>query len=116
MSFDWREYLRVARLFADPAFPAGINDEAAKRTAVSRAYYAAFGYARVRAQFEGFVGLESAEDHALLRQHFDRTGRRDLARILNKLRQWRNQVDYETSVNHLPMMTKEAISEAQRLI
>ena len=77
-----------------------------------RAYYAAFGHPRS----EGFLGLESAEDHVRLRDHFGRTGRQDLARVLNKLRQWRNHADYQTEPGNLPMMLKESLAEAQRII
>lgn len=45
MSFDWAEYLNLAgELCATPTSPS--TDEAKYRSAISRAYYAAFGKAK----------------------------------------------------------------------
>ena len=44
MPFNWREYLELARFLAGQAGP-GFSQEAAARAAISRAYYAAYGYA-----------------------------------------------------------------------
>jgi len=35
---------------------------------------------------------------------------------LNKLRQWRNQADYQNEPGNLAMMLKESLAEAQRII
>jgi len=115
MSFEWRELLDLARILPSLTLP-NISSEAIQRASISRAYYAAFGHARTRAQSEGFLGLESAEDHVRLRDHFSRTGRADVARVLNKLRQWRNQADYQNEPGNLAMMLKESLAEAQRII
>lgn len=45
MSFDWREYLALARGLAGDS-DASYSAEAARRAAISRAYYGAFGFAR----------------------------------------------------------------------
>lgn len=48
MTFDWTEFLKLARELQERADDADLPfaPEAAKRTAVSRAYYAAFCHAR----------------------------------------------------------------------
>lgn len=114
MEFDWSEFLRVARYLQVNSSP-DFTQEAAWRTAVSRAYYAAFGCARNRALNEGFIDSESAEDHYALREHFNRTGRRDVGRQLMRLRQWRNGADYQGAPENWQMVVKESIAEAQRL-
>ena len=45
MNFDWSEYLNIARELAGQA-TASFSAEAKKRSAISRAYYAAFCSAR----------------------------------------------------------------------
>jgi uncharacterized protein (UPF0332 family) len=43
MAFDWHDFLKLARTLSSPG-----QDEAAHRSAVSRAYYAGFHRARLR--------------------------------------------------------------------
>ncbi|OAN44304.1 hypothetical protein A6A03_17290 [Chloroflexus islandicus] len=75
MSFDWREYLALARGLAGDS-DASYSAEAAQRAAMSRAYDGAFGFARDVAQAkEGFSPAGSADDHRRLREHFQRYGR-----------------------------------------
>jgi len=46
MAFDWREFLDLARwLQSQVEAKAGISSEAAFRSAIGRAYFAAFGHA-----------------------------------------------------------------------
>src|SRR5690242_6109015 len=112
MAFKWTEFLELAHFVQDSAAAGRVAVEGALRTAVGRAYYAAFGVARSQAQAGGFIPFESAEDHLLLREHFERTGRRDIARQLARLRQWRNQADYQSDAGNIAMMAKESIAEA----
>jgi hypothetical protein len=114
MSFAWSDFLDLAHFLQTG--PVEIAAEVRLRAVVGRAYYAAFGVARSRAQSEGFIPLESAEDHFRLRDHFERTGRRDIARQLSRLRQWRNQCDYQDAAGNVVMMAKESTAEAHRVI
>ncbi|HZL33967.1 MAG TPA: hypothetical protein VFC78_01575 [Tepidisphaeraceae bacterium] len=83
---------------------------------MGRAYYAAFGHARTFAESEGFISLETSEDHGLLRLHFERTRRDDIARLLGDLRKWRNEADYRGSVPNLEMLARESIARADRIV
>jgi hypothetical protein len=65
MAFDWREYLVLAR-WLQTNTPPGMTEEGARRCAVSRAYYAAFCYARNYARdFLGFTPRNDAENALL---------------------------------------------------
>ena len=44
MAFDWREYLALSQ-WLQANTPPGMSQEAAHRCAISRAYFAAYGYA-----------------------------------------------------------------------
>ena len=99
MPFDWREYVAVAR-HLQMYLGVEMTQEAALRTAIGRAYYAAFGYAlwyatnfldfRPRSRAE-----ERTQDHGRLRAHLRDRRRAHVADKLHKLRQWRNLCDYD---------------------
>lgn len=116
MPFDWREYVELAKDLAGQA-KAAYSTEAAQRSAVSRAYYGAFCFARNYAQTHlGFQDTGKAEDHIKLREHLTRNGRAKLASALNKLRGWRNDCDYEDEVPNIGRLVQSAIRLAEQVI
>jgi len=116
MAFDWREYLELAKELVGQA-GSGYSTEAAERSAVSRAYYAAFCYARNYAEtFLGFQRVGGPEDHKNLREHFQQSRKTQLASRLNRLRKWRNDCDYEDQVSNMKWYVQNAIRLADRVI
>jgi len=114
--FDWREYLELAKALAGIQ-SAGYCQEAAERAAVSRAYYAAFGWARNYAESElGFVPQSGSEDHRRLREHLRQQGLMRIASDLNRLRAWRNACDYERRVPQLPNYVRNSFQIASNII
>jgi hypothetical protein len=114
--FDWREYLELAKALVGIQ-SAGYSQEATERAAVSRAYYAAFGWARNYAESElGFVAQSGSEDHRRLREHFRQQGMMRLASDLNRLRAWRNACDYERRVPQLSNYVRSSIQVASNII
>src|SRR2546430_17271660 len=112
MPFDWAEYLHLARLLAQGSIPCDL--EAALRTAMSRAYYAAYCHSRNYAQARlHFAPTSDPADHRLLREHFRQQRMADVARRLDQLRQWRNHCDYRDTVYNLPTILQQAITLAQ---
>jgi hypothetical protein len=89
VAFDWRDFLDFAKsLSAD-------TREAAHRSAISRAYYAAYGHSFDYAtRYLGFVPRNLSDDHGRLRNHLMRSRRRAIAEKIGQLRDWRNQADY----------------------
>ena len=115
MTFDWKEYLNLARILNGEEDTEPLTREAAARSGVSRAYYAAFCYARDKL---GFVLLGEAEDHGRLRNMLQQIMRfRMTAARLDGLRKLRNQCDYndELSVD-LGDLLSFAIDAAQNVI
>lgn len=110
MSFDWREYLQLARRLAE-----GAADEAAKRAAISRAYYAAYNMTRryllIRARGEGShrIVWEAAEKH-----------QRDDVKLAGKkgkrLKERREDADYEPSMDALDYRLSESLLLAQQIL
>ena len=116
MPFDWREYLDLARELAGLR-GYGYSQEAAERTAVSRAYYAAFCWARNYAEKNlGFQPEGKSSDHTKLREHFQKKGYPELASDLNKLRGWRNACDYDDQVSQLHQQVSSSIKVADKII
>ncbi len=118
MPFDWGEFLALARDFQGRSGP-GYSEEAAHRTAVSRAYYAAFGrtcnYAEANLRFRpGRTG----EDHRQLREYLRRQPYPwpDVADDLHEWRTWRNQCDYDPDVPGLQPLVTSAIRCAERIL
>ena len=104
MAFDWGDYLGLAStLEADKG---SSFQEAALRSAVSRAYYAAYCYARNYARDqEGLLLANKPSDHGLVKRHHLKKGRADLASELDDLRQWRKSKLNSTVgdlIRHLP--------------
>ena len=115
MAFDWVEYLVVSQFLQREAGN-NITHEAASRSAVSRVYYAAFCLARNYARDkQGFSPTNKPKDHGLVKEHFKTQGEVKVARNLDKLRQWRNDCDYEDTVAGLFNYLTFAISKAQEV-
>jgi hypothetical protein len=119
MPFDWMKFLDVAR-FLQAQDGTGVDEEAAKRCATSRAYFAAYccarNYARDKLQF---VPSRQPDDHEALRRYLGIQGRRSMTSVANKLvslRMWRNQCDYDDTVPNLLNMLSSAISTAQAVV
>jgi len=119
MSFDWREFLNLAKeLCGVQCTPA--SDEAKWRTSVSRAYYAAFCEARnYLTDVEGLDVPEGPEAHGFVSRAFAGRNEKGLRRIssrLDGLRDYRNKADYDNWVSGLQSMSTASTSNAWRII
>ncbi len=120
MSFEWADYLDLAKdLYALPASPG--PEEAALRTATSRAYYAALHLASQRAQAEGYIPTFSGDDHQAISRHFRQLNadhvRKKIASDLDRMRQSRNQADYDLTLKQTPRaMADLTIKSAEQTI
>jgi hypothetical protein len=122
MPFDWREYLEVAHFLRGQG-GGSFSEEAALRTLISRAYYAAYGYAlRYSRDNLGFVAgrrLEDrTQDHGRLRAHLRQRRRAFVASKLEQLRDWRNVCDYDDSPPTFDFLQRatDAIAAAEYVI
>jgi uncharacterized protein (UPF0332 family) len=116
MCFDWQEYFSFAKFLQKHSSGGdGYSPEAVRRSAVSRAYYAAFCYARMYACSKGFTSVKSS-DHSALPSYFSSIGLNQLAENLEDLRGWRNQCDYEPKIGDIKKMVNSAIVKARQII
>lgn len=118
MPYRWEEFLDLARLLQGEAGKS-LPHEAALRSAVSRAYYAAFNHACVYAENNlSFRRTLDAEDHARLRAVFTRRGDISTAELLDDLRKWRNTCDYDDTkpIRIITAMVPPALDKAREII
>lgn len=119
MSFDWTEYFVLAQDLAGQGVTSP-TEEAKLRSAISRAYYAAFCKARNHLRDrEGCSIPDTGEAHAKVRDIFRDSPDKQRTRIgteLNRLREDRRKADYDDSVNNLPNITTKALTECNKIL
>jgi hypothetical protein len=127
MSFVWETYLIVAEILLGirtPSFPTAAEramvEEAHCRIAISRAYYAAYCAARNYSRDVESLPLRGGgEDHGAVIRHYARRTRRHrvIAVALRRLRDARNQADYDDTISqNLRAMAEEAILDAHEVL
>ena len=112
--FDWSRYVILAEELA-----ARTQDEAALRSAVSRAYYGVFGKTRELLRAEGVSLPASGRVHRLIwRQCRSATEprRRHLGLAGDWLRDKRNAADYGDSLSDLPLLAGDSIRVAREML
>jgi len=120
MSFDWSDLLALAEaLVRDPNSPG--PEEASLRSAISRAYYAAFCSARnfARAK-DGLVVSKGPRAHGQVIGHFKATrdrSRRKIGTDLDRLRVNRNKADYDDVLVRKPTsLAQSSVAMAQNVL
>lgn len=118
MSFDWSEYLNLAKELAQATVPA--NQEAKLRAAISRSYYAAFINARNYLRDKQGISIPKTGDaHGYVSQQFELSVdpvRRTLGENLVRLRIYRRQADYVDTFPGLVGITQTALKLSQEVI
>ena len=119
MSFNWGDYLSLANaLLTKPNTPG--PEEAAYRSAVSRAYYAAFCSARNFARDEEkFSVPQTAKAHQLVMTYFHSNQdplRRKIGRNLRRLRDYRNRADYDDSLARPDAIAQASVALANQIL
>ncbi|HXF05948.1 MAG TPA: HEPN domain-containing protein [Blastocatellia bacterium] len=119
MSFDWLEYLDLARELAGQTTAAS-TQEAKWRSAISRAYYAAFCKARnCLRDKQGLSIPRTGQAHRIVWRQFKNSPDKSRKRIGENLRRLlndRRQTDYEDVVSNLPVLTHKAVTRASEVV
>lgn len=119
MSFDWSMYLHLARELAGCTSPPS-TEEAKLRSAISRAYFAAFCHARNHLRDrEGLPVPAGVDVHRYVRDRFRSSPeplRKAIGENLNRLRKARNRVDYDDAVQNLSAQTHIVLGRAEQVI
>ena len=131
MSFDWKDYLELARKL-EAMGEEEARREAALRSCVSRSYYAAFCCTRnywsnprtgAAAHVPQFIPRHEGTDHRDLRNYIKSERKKNskcfdgkIEIDLDRLHQWRKQCDYDDHVDNQSMMARQSISIAEKII
>jgi uncharacterized protein (UPF0332 family) len=119
MSFAWLDYLVLAEALLQ-AHTTLAPEEACWRAAISRAYYAVYGVARMRARDqEGLRLPPAAEAHQRVITHY-RHGASPLHRAigdsLRQLRSARNRADYDEQLARPLALAQFAVRRARQVV
>ena len=112
MAFDWADYLELARDLASR------SDEASQRTAISRAYYAAFGNASHLLRREG-VSFPQQDVHQFVWSEFRNSSddkRQQIGIDGDRLKRARRAADYAHEFPAVAAVLKSTISSATLLV
>lgn len=120
MSFDWADYLKLADELCAKPFSSR-NTEAKRRSAISRAYYAAFGRSRehLRRRDRDWNIPTGPEAHEYVRLKFERSPNRTRRRVasnLARLLDERNKADYNDVIKGLGSLSRMAIKLADQVM
>ena len=122
MTFNWKEYFDLAQ-FLQGKTEVSYSEESARRAAVSRAYYAAFCFARNYAEDKcGRGKSRRSDEHSELITFYKVLGTTnqdfvDIADNLEELRQWRNFCDYDDNImQDINNLAIYALKDAQEII
>lgn len=119
MSFDWSEYFDLAQELIGLS-EVSSGQEARSRTAISRAYYAAFCMSRNHLRDNDNKPVpKGARAHKYVKAEFKSSTdqvRQNIGRNLDRLRIERNKADYDDVVQALTNNTTFAIGLANRTL
>lgn len=112
--FDWATFLDLAETLANEP------DESCRRSAVSRAYYAAFCSARNKLEDENkYTRTGRGVDHERVWFCFQNGPDKEHKRIYQTgciLKRWRAKVDYDDEVSNLATFVNRAPRDARKLL
>ena len=112
-AFDWSQYLILARDLGSR------SEEAALRSAISRAYYASYNTARSFCSNAGIPIIDTWNLHKDLWDAFLRKGGRTFASVHDKgqrLRRKRTKADYDSEVSGLSSVTADSLRDADAIL
>lgn len=120
MSFNWSEYFTLAQELTSKSATSSMQ-EALLRSAISRAYYAAFCEARNHLIYKDAEAVPNGVNvHIYVGKKFEKSSdvaRRKIGRLLHHLRSIRNIADYQDKFyGKLPGRTRAVLLEAEEVL
>lgn len=118
MSFNWDQYLDLATELAGKPQKTPSSEEARLRSAVSRAYYAAFGRARNELRDQRREVNAEKMTHKQLWKRFETGNEKDrqIATDGDRLRRDRNAADYDDNIANLSSLANSALELSAGII
>lgn len=114
MNFEWCGYLDLAEYMTSN--PTAANAEACYRTAISRAYYAAFCTAREYLCQKTSASYNGGDAHRKVREDLRRCGKSRIANQLETIMDSRHKADYYNIFNNPKFEALKTINKAKEII
>ena len=111
--FDWNDFKILAEELR------GQENEAAKRTAISRVYYAVYWRARNFLEYEGFIIRQYEGSHIQIwNQYKQKSGQTNKAvgRFGSELHRFRVQADYIAEIKDVGQLTEDSFQLADKIL
>lgn len=113
-AFDWSQYLVLAKDLSTR------SDEAALRSAISRAYYAAYHHAKTFCASKTISIIKGGgnSDHHDLWETFGMKAGRTFANVHtigNRLKRKRGNADYDAEISGLPSVVADCIKDSDAI-
>lgn len=111
MIFDWSDFRKLAEELR------GREDEAARRTAISRVYYSVYWKARIFLEDEGFIFRQNDSSHRQIWEEYKNKGLtfRAISVSGSALHQNRIKADYISEIKDLETLLKESFKLADNV-
>lgn len=113
MAFDWVQYLVLARVLATNSV------ESSLRSAISRAYYAAFKTAEHYCEKNGFPPVDTGKPHQDVWEAFNNKGGKTFTSVYEKgqrLRRKRTISDYRSHEIISPSTAQDSLRESYTIL
>jgi hypothetical protein len=117
MTYNWYDYLVFARnLNKNPTFVTCFCEEdTIKRNIVSRAYYAAFHYAKKHAEDTSKIKFSEYDVHSAVKRWYKDNKQIRIWNDLRELSDWREICDYEDDISNLDILVEKSLKGAERV-
>jgi uncharacterized protein (UPF0332 family) len=107
--FDWNQYLNLAAILSAKA------DEASQRTAISRAYYAAFHAATLHAKPNGYTERSHGRLWKMYSSDPNLNARR-ISALGNQMKKAREDADYLAAVPRITDIVTQQLADANSFV
>ena len=116
MSFDWLQYLDLARELYEQAGSSGHCD-ANLRSSISRSYYATYHKSRQLLKGKWDISVSKGSDaHKQVQEEFIRKKYKNIAENLHFMRINRNNADYKDRYGNIENIARENIWRAKQVL
>jgi uncharacterized protein (UPF0332 family) len=121
MSFDWKDYIKLAKKLYDESNKDSI-EEAYNRSVISRSYYGVFCLSRIKAGLEFYKPHSHTSDpgvHKKVIAYYENSNKPEeklVGNLLDKLRKYRNNADYDRNKNIDRDLAERAILKANEVL
>jgi len=121
MSFDWKDYIKLAEKLYDEVNKDSM-EEAYNRSLISRSYYGVFCISRIKAGLEFYRPRPHTSDpgvHEKVIVYYKNSNKpeeKQAGKILDELRWYRNNADYDRNKNIGKDLAERAILKANEVL